>query len=83
MFHFGHVRAEKNTTNHPKTLVIVLANSSEKTEDAKNIDFDDTFIYSEVSKKIYDRKIKMVQMLREEALIAFEIWDNKVDKIKY
>ena len=34
-------------------------------------------------KKIDDRKIKMVQMLREEALKAFEIWDKKVDKIKY
>ena len=34
-------------------------------------------------KKIDDRKIKMIQMLRDEALKAFEIWDKKVDKIKY
>ena len=54
-----------------------------KIEDAKNIDFDDSFIYSEIPKKIDDRKIKMVQMLRDEALKAFEIWDKKVDKIKY
>ena len=52
-------------------------------EDAKNIDFDDSFIYSEIPKKIDDRKIKMTQMLRDEALKAFEIWDKKVDKIKY
>ena len=52
-------------------------------EDAKNIDFDDSFIYTEIPKKINDRKIKMVQMLRDEALKAFEIWDKKVDKIKY
>ncbi len=52
-------------------------------EDAKNIDFDDSFIYSEIPKKIDDRKIKMVQMLRDEALKAFEIWNKKVDKIKY
>ena len=52
-------------------------------EDAKNIDFDDSFIYSEIPKKIDDRKIKMVQMLRDEASKAFEIWDKKVDKIKY
>ena len=52
-------------------------------EDAKNIDFDDSFIYTEIPKKIDDRKIKMVQMLREEALKAFKIWDKKVDKIKY
>ena len=52
-------------------------------EDAKNIDFDDSFIYTEIPKKIDDRNIKMVQMLRDEALKAFEIWDKKVDKIKY
>ena len=52
-------------------------------EDAKNIDFDDSFIYKEIPKNIDDRKIKMIQMLRDEALKAFEIWDKKVDKIKY
>ena len=52
-------------------------------EDAKNIDFDDSFIYLEIPKKIGDRKIKMIQMLRDEALKSFEIWDKKVDKIKY
>ena len=59
---------------------IFYANSR---NDAKNIDFDDSFIYSEINKKIQDRKIKMTQMLRDEALKAFKIWDNKVDKIKY
>jgi len=52
-------------------------------EDAKSIDFDDSFIYFEVSKKIEERKIKMTQMLRNEAIKAFEIWDKKIDKIKY
>tara|TARA_B100001079_G_scaffold223412_1_gene199903 strand:- start:232 stop:702 length:471 start_codon:yes stop_codon:yes gene_type:complete len=52
-------------------------------DDAKNIDFDDSFIYSEINKKIGDRKIQMIQMLRDEALKAFNIWDEKVDKIKY
>ena len=51
--------------------------------DAKNIDFDDSFIYSEINKKIEDRKIEMTQVHRDEALKAFKIWDNKVDKIKY
>ena len=51
--------------------------------DAKSIDFDDSFIYSEIPKKKEDRKIKMTQILRDEALKAFEIWDKKVDKIKY
>ena len=51
--------------------------------DAKNIDFDDSFIYSEINKTIEDRKIQMSQMLRDEALKAFKIWNTKVDKIKY
>ena len=52
-------------------------------EDAKNIEFDDSFIYSEINKKIQDRKIQMVQMHRDDALKAFKIWDEKLDKIKY
>ena len=52
-------------------------------EDAKNIDFDDSFIYSEIKKEIDDRKIKMIQINREEALEAFKIWQTKEDKIKY
>ena len=52
-------------------------------EDAKKINFDDSMIYSEFSKKIEDRKIPIKQMLRNEALKAFEIWDKKKDKIEY
>ncbi len=51
--------------------------------DAKNIDFDDSFIYSEINKEINKRKIKMYQMHRDEALEAFKIWEKKQDKIKY
>ena len=51
--------------------------------DAKDIDFDDSFIYSEVKKDISERKIKMIQINRDEALEAFKIWQNKEDKIKY
>ena len=51
--------------------------------DAKSIDFDDSFIYSEINKDLKDRKIKMYQMHRDEALEAFKIWENKKDKIKY
>jgi hypothetical protein len=28
-------------------------------------------------------KIPMTQMMRDEALKAFELWDKKVDKVKY
>ena len=51
--------------------------------DAKTIDFDDSFIYSEINKDLENRKIKMHQMHRDEALEAFKIWENKEDKIKY
>ena len=52
-------------------------------EDAKDKDFDDSLIYTEISKDKNDRQIEMVQMHREEALEAFKIWKNKDDKIKY
>ena len=34
-------------------------------------------------KKNEDRKIPIKQILREEALKAFELWSKKIDKIKY
>ena len=52
-------------------------------EDAKKINFDDSLIYSEILKKSEDRKIPIKQMLRDEALKAFEIWNKKTDKIEY
>jgi guanine deaminase len=52
-------------------------------EDAKKINFDDSLIYSEISKKNEDRKIPIKQMLRDDALKAFEVWNKKTDKIEY
>ena len=52
-------------------------------EDARKIDFDDSFIYSEINKNINERKIPMTQVMRDEALKAFELWDKKTDKVKY
>ena len=52
-------------------------------EDAQKIDFDDSFIYSEFDKNINERKIIMTQIMRDEALKAFELWDKKTDKVKY
>ena len=52
-------------------------------DDAQKIDFDDSFIYSEFHKKINQRKIPMLQIMRKEALKAFELWDKKIDKVKY
>ena len=52
-------------------------------DDAKKIEFDDSFIYSEISKENKDRSILMEQISRDEALEAFEVWKNKTDKTKY
>jgi len=52
-------------------------------EDARKIDFDDSLIYSEFKKNINERKIPTIQMMRNEALKAFELWDKKTDKVKY
>jgi tRNA(Arg) A34 adenosine deaminase TadA len=51
--------------------------------DAQKIDFSDSMIYEELNKTIEDRKIQMHQMMRDEALKAFELWDKKKDKVKY
>ncbi len=52
-------------------------------DDAQKIDFDDSLIYSELLKDVKKRKISMVQVMRDEALKAFELWDKKTDKVKY
>ena len=51
--------------------------------DAKKIDFSDALIYEELNKNINERTIPMHQMMRDEALKAFELWDKKEDKVKY
>ena len=52
-------------------------------QDAQKIDFDDSLIYSEFQKNLDKRKIPMVQMMRSEAIKAFELCDKKTDKVKY
>jgi len=51
--------------------------------DAARIQFDDNFIYGEVSRPVSRRKIPMNQMLRPEALKVFAEWKIKADKIAY
>ena len=51
--------------------------------DAQKIDFDDSLIYSELLKNVKKRRISMTQIMRDEALKAFELWDKKTDKVKY
>lgn len=43
-------------------------------EDAAEAGFDDSLIYSEIGLPHGQRKIPLVQMMREEALLAFKQW---------
>ena len=52
-------------------------------QDAKSIDFDDSFIYEELDLPVNKRKIPTLQILREEAIEAFQRWQNKLDKTEY
>ena len=51
--------------------------------DASRIGFDDSMIYRELAQPHSQRKIPMVQMMREEALAAFRAWGKKTNKIEY
>jgi guanine deaminase len=51
--------------------------------DASKIGFDDSLIYREIAQPHSQRKIPMIQIMREEALMAFRAWENKRDKIEY
>jgi tRNA(Arg) A34 adenosine deaminase TadA len=51
--------------------------------DAAKIGFDDSLIYGEIAQPHSQRKIPMIQMMREQALAAFRAWENKPNKIEY
>ncbi|HXW54351.1 MAG TPA: nucleoside deaminase [Candidatus Cybelea sp.] len=51
--------------------------------DASEAGFDDSLIYSEMGRPPGDRKIPMIQLMREEALEAFRTWAAKADRTPY
>jgi tRNA(Arg) A34 adenosine deaminase TadA len=53
--------------------------------DAKNIGFDDAFIYEELKKDPEERFIQMIHMEEcvEDAKVAFKEWSEHDDKIPY
>ncbi len=51
--------------------------------DAKNIGFDDSFIYEEIEKPLPERKIPTVRIFGELAIKGFEYWQKKEDRIQY
>lgn len=52
-------------------------------DDAKAIHFDDSFIYDEIAKPYAKRAIPIVNLMREEALAAFKLWETTEDKTEY
>jgi guanine deaminase len=51
--------------------------------DAKNVGFDDSFIYDEIELKPEKRRLITTQLLSEEAIEAFRAWANTENKVKY
>ena len=52
-------------------------------KDAAAIDFDDQFIYEELDKPMNERQLPIEQLLRDEALKAFKLWDESEMKTEY
>ena len=52
-------------------------------DDAKDINFDDSFIYDQLELKYEERSIKCEHFMRSDALRAFRKWDEKKDKVEY
>ena len=52
-------------------------------KDAGNIGFDDAFIYDELDLPFEKRKLKTNQFMRDEAIKAFEKWDEFEGKREY
>jgi guanine deaminase len=52
-------------------------------EDAAAAAFDDQFIYEEIAKPVEARRLFTRQILRGDALAAFELWAKGEDKVEY
>ncbi len=51
--------------------------------DAAAIQFDDQFIYEEIALPLGERKLFTKQLLQEEALEAFRLWQESNAKVEY
>ena len=51
--------------------------------DARDIGFDDSFIYDEIALPLSQRCLITEQKLPDEAIKAFKAWAQKTDKIEY
>jgi guanine deaminase len=51
--------------------------------DASQAGFDDLLIYREIPQRHEERKIPMIQLMRNEALEAFRAWEHAPNKTPY
>lgn len=51
--------------------------------DAAKIGFDDSLIYDELVLPLESRKIPMIPLMREQALVAFREWEESPNKTEY
>ena len=51
--------------------------------DAKDISFDDSFIYDQLDLDYDQRSIECHHIMHDEALVAFRKWEEKEDKVRY
>ncbi len=52
-------------------------------QDAKEINFDDSFIYDQIALDYTKRSIPCINIMRDKALEGFRAWQNKEDKVLY
>lgn len=60
--------------------VVYYANTR---EDAAEIGFDDSMIYDEINSPVENRKIPILPLKRNDALIVFNAWKEKENKTTY
>lgn len=51
--------------------------------DAEHIGFSDKFIYDELDKEMSQRSLPILQLMRDEALEAFKLWEKSPMRIEY
>ncbi len=52
-------------------------------EDAREIGFDDSFIYEQIALTPKQRVIPAIPLLREQALKSFQLWKENENRIEY
>ncbi len=52
-------------------------------DDAAKVGFDDKFIYEELDRPLEKRTVPAINLLPDEAGVAFRMWDEKPDKTEY